>query len=154
MYTWANVHTAVLSKCTHIFTVLFVRLIKHPWSSPKKLPVSTLPKVESIHIPEFAQDYKSGLRSDRGPVRSSSMRFFEVAILKITIRVFKCVLNLVWEILPIQPTVLEYNPGHDTLATKKVSKYLRDAKTLDVLNLVPRYLLRQAYLASQTQKCT
>jgi hypothetical protein len=40
--------------------------LKHPWSSPKKLPVSMLPKVESR--PEFAQDHKSGLKSDRGPV--------------------------------------------------------------------------------------
>jgi hypothetical protein len=32
----------------------------------QKLSVSTLPKVESR--PEFAQDHKSGLRSDRRPV--------------------------------------------------------------------------------------
>jgi hypothetical protein len=72
-----------------------------PWSSPKNLPVSTLPKVESR--PEFAQDHESGLRSEVGPAGTSSSicDFFEVAILEITIRFFK----FVWEILPIRPAI-------------------------------------------------
>ena len=57
---------------------------------------STLPMVESR--PEFAQDHESGLRSDRGPVVLCD--FLKLRFRKITIRIFKFVL----EILPIQPT--------------------------------------------------
>jgi hypothetical protein len=57
----------------------------------------------------------SRIRSQIWPGTSSSMWFFEVAISEIAIvytrvRFFK----FVWEILPIQPTIHIYNPGHDT----------------------------------------
>jgi hypothetical protein len=66
---------------------------------PGRHPKKSFPKIlEVVSRPEFAQDHKSGLRSDRGPVVLCN--FFEVAILEITIRIFK----FVWEILPIQVT--------------------------------------------------
>jgi hypothetical protein len=40
-------------------------LTQAPLVVTQKIPVSTLPKVESR--PEFAPDHESGLRSDRGP---------------------------------------------------------------------------------------
>jgi hypothetical protein len=96
-----------------------VRSPKHSWSSPKNFRFRRCRRSNlDCHVSEFAQDHGSDLRSDRGLVRNSSMWFFEVAILEITIRVFK----FVWEIN------CSYNPPYSP-----ESKYLRNAKKLDVL---------------------
>ena len=71
----------------------------------QKLPVSTLPKVESR--PEFAQDHESGLRSDRGPVvlcDFSKLRFWKSPYE---------FLNLYGRFCPYNPP---YDPRHDTLS--------------------------------------
>jgi hypothetical protein len=72
----------------------------------QKLPVSTLPKVESRA--EFAQNHKSDLRSDWGPVvlcDFSKLRFRKSAYE---------FLNLYGRFCPYNPL---YNPGHDTLSS-------------------------------------
>ena len=78
--------------------------LKHPWSSPKKFPVSMLPKV--VFRSKFAQDHESGLRSDRRPVvlcDFSKLRFGKSPY---------DFLNLYGRFCPYNPP---YNPGHDTL---------------------------------------
>ena len=73
----------------------------------QKLPVSTLPKVESR--PEFAQDHESGLRSDREPVVLCD--FSKLLFWKSPYEF----LNLYGRFCPYNPP---YNPGRDTLSPK------------------------------------
>jgi hypothetical protein len=75
-----------------------VRFLKHLWSSITQKPSGSMLAEDESRLKICLG---SRIRSQIWPGTSSSMWFFEVAILEITIRIFK----LVWEILPIQPTI-------------------------------------------------
>ena len=76
-----------------------VPLLNSPWSSPKKFSFRKFWR--SYLDQNLLRITNPQIRSQIWPGTSSSMWFFEVAILEITIRFFK----FVWEILPIQPTI-------------------------------------------------
>jgi hypothetical protein len=106
--------TLEASRTTH-----YCLFAEAPLVVTQKLPVSTLPKVESR--PEFAQDHESGFRSDRGPVVLCD---FSKLRLRKSLYEF---LNLYGRFCPYNPP---YDPGHDTLSPKmRVEIFMQRKKT-------------------------
>ena len=103
VYLLLNLVVRVVSNITAVICT-YCPFAEAPLVVTQKLPVSTLPKVESI--PEFAQDHESGLRSDRGTVVLCD--FSKLRIQKSPYNF----LNLYGRFCPYN---LPYNPGHDTL---------------------------------------